>query len=78
VSINVETGRVSWFSDRRGFGFITPDTGGANIFIHYKDIDIEGWKTLAQGDSVSYEIEPTSKGPKCVRVRVLSACQQAS
>ncbi len=62
------TGTVKWFSDEKGFGFITPDEGSRDLFVHHSAINGEGYKTLAEGARVSYEEEPGDKGPKAVNV----------
>ena len=65
------TGTVKWFSDEKGFGFITPDDGGKDLFVHHTGINGEGFKSLAEGAKVSYEAEADSKGPRAVNVRTL-------
>ena len=63
------TGTVKWFSDEKGFGFITPDDGQKDLFVHYTGIESEGYKSLAEGAKVTYEAEDGPKGPKAVNVR---------
>ena len=55
------TGTVKWFDEAKGFGFITPDDGSADVFVHFSAIVGEGFKTLAEGQAVSFEVR---KGPK--------------
>lgn len=57
----MQTGIVKWFNNAKGFGFILPEGGGADIFAHYSSVDMDGYKTLKAGQSVSYE---TINGPK--------------
>jgi cold shock protein len=61
-------GTVKWFSDEKGFGFITPDDQGKDLFVHHTGINADGFKTLAEGSRVSYEAEAGDKGPKAVNV----------
>jgi CspA family cold shock protein len=63
------TGTVKWFSDEKGFGFITPDEGDRDLFVHHSGIAMEGYRSLAEGARVSYEEEPGDKGPKAVNVQ---------
>jgi CspA family cold shock protein len=65
------TGTVKWFSDDKGFGFITPDDGGRDLFVHFSGIAGEGYRSLAEGVKVSYEEEQGDKGPKAVNVTKL-------
>lgn len=61
-------GKVKWFNDKKGYGFITPDEGGAELFVHHQDIQGEGFKTLAEGQSVEFDVVQGEKGPKAVKV----------
>ena len=65
------TGTVEWFSDDKGFGFITPDEGSKDLFVHHSGIVGGGYRSLAEGAKVSYEAEAGPKGPKAVNVSAL-------
>lgn len=65
------TGTVKWFSDDKGFGFITPDEGDRDLFVHHTGIVGEGYLSLAEGSKVSYEVEEGDKGLKAVNVSKL-------
>ena len=65
------TGTVKWFSDEKGFGFITPDDSGKDLFVHHSAIIADGYRSLAEGARVSYEAEAGDKGPKAVNVQVV-------
>ncbi|MFH1848304.1 MAG: cold-shock protein [Candidatus Omnitrophota bacterium] len=62
------TGTVKWFSDQKGFGFIMPDGGGKDIFVHHSGIDGAGFKSLKEGDKVQYEVIQTQKGEQASKV----------
>ncbi|MCC2618109.1 cold-shock protein [Aestuariibacter halophilus] len=64
------TGTVKWFNADKGFGFITPDNGGADVFVHFRAIQIEGYKTLNEGQQVSFDIEQGQKGPQAANVTI--------
>ncbi|GAB4324635.1 MAG: cold-shock protein [Candidatus Zixiibacteriota bacterium] len=63
-------GTVKWFNDSKGFGFISQE-GGQDVFVHYSAIESEGFKSLAEGDRVSFEITDGPKGPQASNVRKL-------
>ena len=65
----VPTGTVKWFSDDKGFGFITPDDQSADLFAHHSEVLAEGYRSLTEGAKVSYEAEPGDKGPKAVKIQ---------
>jgi cold shock protein len=66
------TGTVKWFNDDKGFGFVTPDEDGKDLFVHFSGIAGEGFKSLTEGARVSYDAEAGDKGPKAVNVRIIS------
>jgi CspA family cold shock protein len=65
------TGTVKWFSDEKGFGFITPDEAGNDLFVHHQAIVGDGYRSLAEGAKVSYDAEQGDKGPKAVNVQAI-------
>jgi CspA family cold shock protein len=65
------SGTVKWFNDSKGYGFITPDDGAKDLFVHHSNIAGEGFKTLAEGAKVSYEAETGPKGPNAANVTTL-------
>ena len=64
------SGTVKWFSDEKGFGFITPDDGGKDLFVHHTAIVGEGFRSLQENAKVSYEEEQDTKGPRAVNVQI--------
>lgn len=67
------TGVVKWFNSEKGFGFITVDSGGKDCFVHHTAIQMEGYKTLDEGDKVQFDIEQMPKGPAAINVVVVPA-----
>jgi CspA family cold shock protein len=63
------TGKVKWFNDAKGFGFISNDDGSGDVFAHYSAIAADGFKSLAEGDSVTFDVEQSDKGPKAANIR---------
>jgi CspA family cold shock protein len=67
VSI-MATGTVKWFNEAKGFGFIAQDDGGADVFVHFSAIQGSGFKTLAEGQKVTYDVQDSPKGPQASNV----------
>ena len=61
-------GKVKWFNDQKGYGFITPDDGGKDLFVHHQDLQAEGFKSLKEGQAVEFEPMQSEKGPKATKV----------
>lgn len=64
----MDTGTVKWFSSEKGFGFITPDAGGTDLFVHHSEVKVSGYATLDEGQKVSYDIGEGQKGPCATNV----------
>ncbi|MFT4631565.1 MAG: CspA family cold shock protein [Candidatus Pseudothioglobus sp.] len=64
------TGRVKWFDEKKGFGFIEQENG-ADVFVHFRAIQGEGFKTLADGQAVEFEVEQGQKGPQAINVSII-------
>ncbi|MCW8107309.1 cold-shock protein [Alteromonas ponticola] len=62
------TGVVKWFNEDKGFGFLTPNEGGKDVFVHFRSIMSEGYKSLAEGQQVQFVIEQGQKGPQAANV----------
>ena len=65
----MNTGTVKWFNEKKGYGFILPDDGGDDLFIHHSEIQSEGRPTLDEGQKVKYEIGEGEHGPRATKVR---------
>ncbi|HSV27462.1 MAG TPA: cold-shock protein [Sedimentisphaerales bacterium] len=63
-------GTVKWFNDKKGFGFITPEAGGEDLFVHHTNIATEGFRTLKEGQKVEYEPAQGRKGPEATNVKL--------
>ena len=64
-------GTVKWFNDAKGFGFITPEDGSKDLFVHHSSIEGEGFKTLSEGQSVEFDVVQGPKGPAAEKVRAI-------
>lgn len=62
-------GKVKWFNDSKGYGFITPDDGSKDVFVHHQSIVAEGFRSLNEGDSVQYDVTEGQKGPQAANVK---------
>ncbi len=65
---DTQQGTVKWFDNKKGYGFITPTTGGSDLFVHMSSILMEGFKTLAEEQSVTYQVGTSDKGPVATNV----------
>ena len=64
-------GKVKWFNDQKGFGFITPEDGSKDLFVHHTSIMASGFKSLAENQSVEFDVEQSEKGPRAANVKTL-------
>lgn len=63
-------GTVKWFNESKGFGFISPEEGSKDVFVHFSAINGNGFRTLSEGQAVSFTVENGPKGPQAVNVRI--------
>jgi CspA family cold shock protein len=77
MSATVLTGEVKWFDVQKGYGFITRDDGGADLFVHHSEVDMKGFRQLKAEERVQFEVTAGKKGPKAVRVKVLGLVERA-
>ncbi len=63
------TGTVKWFNESKGFGFISPSDGGKDVFVHFSAIQGDGFRTLTEGQSVTFDVEDGPKGPQATNVQ---------
>ena len=63
-----QTGTVKWFNDKKGYGFITPEDGGKDLFVHMSGITMEGFKTLSENQTVNYDVGDSERGPVATNV----------
>ena len=66
------TGTVKWFNATKGYGFITPSDGGDDVFAHFSAIEMDGYKTLKEGQRVEFEVQQGPKGPQASHIRAVS------
>ena len=66
------TGTVKWFSSEKGFGFITPEDGSADVFVHFSAISGDGYRNLEENQKVEYDVTQGQKGPQANNVRVIA------
>jgi len=68
---SMATGTVKWFNSSKGYGFISPNSGGDDVFAHFSSIEMDGYKTLKEGQRVEFEIQEGPKGPQAAHIRSL-------
>lgn len=67
----MQQGKIKWFSNAKGFGFIVPNSGGSDVFAHFSQIQMEGYKTLKTGQEVTYILVDGEKGPQAQNIQLL-------
>jgi len=71
MELDMPKGKVKWFNDSKGFGFITPDDGGKDLFAHHSSIQMEGYKSLKENQAVEYEVRDGPKGPAAANIKAI-------
>lgn len=71
------TGKVKWFNNAKGYGFVRPDSGGDDLFVHYSYICMDGYKSLKAGQLISYEVREAPKGLHAMNIAVISDVSDA-
>ncbi len=66
-------GRIKWFNDQKGFGFVTPEGGGKDVFVHFSAIQGSGFKSLNENEEVEFDVEETDKGQRAANVKRLAS-----
>src|ERR1700733_14684212 len=69
--VKMSKGTVKWFNDSKGFGFITPEDGGKDLFAHHTEIQMDGFKSLKEGQAVEFDVTQGPKGPAAARIRAV-------
>jgi CspA family cold shock protein len=69
----MQTGTVKWFNDQKGYGFITPEAGGKDVFVHHSAVKMEGFRSLNEGQKVKFEIAKGEKGDQAANVQKIDA-----
>jgi CspA family cold shock protein len=69
--VEMATGTVKWFNDAKGFGFITPDDGGKDLFAHHSSIQMQGFKSLKEAQKVSFDVTQGAKGPAATNIKAI-------
>jgi CspA family cold shock protein len=72
IDMTDQTGTVKWFNESKGYGFITPDGGGKDLFAHFREIRGDGFKTLAENARVTFEVTQGQKGPQASNIRTIA------
>ncbi len=67
----MSAGTVKWFNETKGFGFITPDDGGKDLFVHLSSVQASGMTTLKENDKVQFEVEQSPKGPRAANLKLV-------